>query len=177
MKIYSRLLLTLAAVSLLGLPAAAQTEITAIKWETSRLEGKNRLPFATVTALRASPELKFTDHLRATVALRNASSAAPVEGLVLRYAVRLLLVRKGDAPEKAFWGAPYYVEEVRVSKIKPAAERQVKVINFEFAERLRRLRNTGFYPAALKLEVMIGPRLGDSPSGITRESTLDITKI
>ena len=176
MKTCLRVLLPLALLAVLGLPAAAQTELTGINWEVSKLEGKNRAPFTSVTALRASPELKFTDRLRAIVALRNAS-AAPVEGLVLRYAVRLRLIKKGDAPEKAFWGAPCYFEEVRVTKINPASERQVKLLRFDLAEQLRRLRNTGFYPTAIKLEVMIGPRLGDSPESITRESALEIAKI
>jgi len=164
----------LAGVLLLGGAALyAQTEILSVGWEVSRLNGKTRLPYAPVMELRASPEVNFQDNLRAIVTLRNPS-AKPVEGLVLRYALSLRLQRKGDAPEKAFWGVPFYVEEVRVSKIKASAEKQAKVIRFELQSQLQKLRNSGFAPSALKLEVMVCPRQGDEPAAIMRESIIEI---
>ncbi|OGR45343.1 MAG: hypothetical protein A2X35_03630 [Elusimicrobia bacterium GWA2_61_42] len=165
----------LALAAALPPPAPAQTEVLRIDWEISKMVGKNRTPYAPVAELRAAPELKFSDYLRALVTLRNPA-ARPVEGLVLRYALRLRLNRKGDAPEKAFWGVPFYVEEVRVSKINPASERQAKVIHFELSEQLRKLRNTGFQPEALKIEVMLCPRQGDEPAAIVREAVLNILK-
>lgn len=170
-----KLLPCLTALTLLAAAAAAsaQTQISGVGWEVSRLEGKNRTPFAAVSELRASPELKFSDNLRAIVTLRNPSDRA-VEGLVLRYAVRLRLLKKGDAPEKAFWGVPFYIEEVRVTKINPSADRQARLIRFELAEQLKKLRGTGLVPTGLKLEIMISPRLGDEPAAIMREAVLDI---
>lgn len=64
-------------------PSFSQVAIVKVGWEISKLTGKTRSPFAPVTELRAAPELKFADHLRAIVTLRN-STAKPVEGLVLR---------------------------------------------------------------------------------------------
>lgn len=154
-------------------PAAAQTEVVKVDWEISRLQGKARTPFASVTELKASPDVKFADNLRAIVTLKN-TSARPVEGLVLRYSVRLMLLKKGDAPEKAFWGVPFHVEEVRVSKIGPASERPARILRFELQEQLKKLRGTGFLPTAIKLEVMLCPRLGDEPAGLVRESALNI---
>lgn len=156
-----------------ALPAAAQTQIASVGWELSRLQGKARAPYAAVSELRASPDVKFSDHLRALVTLKNPS-AKPVEGLVLRYAVRLRLLKAGDPAEKAFWSVPFYVEEVRVSKIAPGAERQARVIHLDLAEQLRKLRGTGFSPLALKLEVMVCPRQGDDPAAIVREAVIDI---
>ena len=154
-------------------PAAAQTAIVKVDWEISRLQGKDRAPYVTVAELKASPETKFSDNLRAIVTLRNPT-ARPVEGLVLRYSVRLQLLKKGDAPEKAFWGVPFHVEEVRVSKIGPSAERPAKILRFELQEQLKKLRGTGFLPVAIKLEVMLCPRLGDESAGLVRESALNI---
>jgi hypothetical protein len=165
----------LALSSALPGAASAQTEILGINWEVSKIQGKNRTPYAPVSELRAAPELKFSDRLRALITLRNPS-AKTVEGLVLRYSLRLRLNRKGDAPEKAFWGVPFLVEEVRVSKIDPASERQAKALNFELSEQLRKLRNTGFLPEALKIEVMICPRQGDEPAAIVRETVINILK-
>jgi len=154
-------------------PAAAQTAVVKVDWEISRLQGKDRAPYEPVAELKASPETKFSDNLRAIVTLKNPSSR-PVEGLVLRYSVRLQLLKKGDAPEKAFWGVPFHVEEVRVSKIGASAERPAKILRFELQEQLKKLRGTGFQPVAIKLEVMLCPRLGDESAGLVRESALNI---
>lgn len=164
------------ACALLGaaLPAAA-VELTRVDWELSRLQGKQRAPYAPVAELRAAPETKFTDHLRALVTLRN-SGAKPAEGLVLRYALRLRLQRAGDGPEKAFWGVPFHVEEIRVSKVGANAEKQARVIRFELQPQLAKLRNSGFTPVALKLEVMLNPRQGDEPAALLRESVIEILK-
>ena len=172
-----RLLVLSAGVLTLALgfsrPAAAQTQVVKVDWEISRLQGKDRGPFVPVTELKASPDIKFSDNLRAIVTLKNAS-VRPVEGLVLRYSVRLMLLKKGDAPEKAFWGVPFHFEEVRVSKIGPASERQAKILRFELQEQLNKLRGTGFLATAIKLEVMLCPRLGDESAGLVRESALNI---
>jgi hypothetical protein len=166
-------LLALAAFS--ARPAAAQTEITKIDWELSRLQGKTRVPFAPVTELRADTEQKFTDKLLAVVTLRN-DSAKDVEGLVLRYSLRLRLQKAGDPVEKAFWAVPFYFEEVRVSVVKAKAERQARVINFQFQDQLRKLRSSGFVPTALKMEIMLCPRQGDDPAAIIREAVIEILK-
>lgn len=172
-----RLSLVSAAVLAMGLgycrPAAAQTEIVKVDWEISRLQGKDRAPYVPVAELKASPDTKFSDNLRAIVTLRNPS-VRPVEGLVLRYSVRFQLLKKGDAPEKAFWGVPFHVEEVRVSKIGPSADRPARILRFELQEQLKKLRGSGFLPVAIKLEVMLCPRLGDEAAGLVRESALNI---
>jgi len=139
-------------------PLAAQVEIIKIDWQ-----------------LRAGPAVKFTDYLRALVTLRNPADKA-AEGLVLRYALSMRLLRKGNTPDKAFWGIPFYVEEVRVSKINPSSERQARVIRFELQNQLNKLRNSGFEPTALKLEVMLNPRQGDEPAAILREAVMEIVK-
>ncbi len=153
--------------------APAQIEITGVSWELSRLEGKNRGPYVPVSRLRASPDTRFSDHLRALVTLRNSAPRA-AEGLVLRYALSLRLLKNGEPEEKAFWSVPFYVEEVRVSRVNPNSQRQAKVIRFELQNQLSRLRGSGFLPTAMKLEVMLNPRRGDSPSAIMREAVIEI---
>ena len=71
---------------------------------------------------------------------------------------------------------PFYVEEVRVAAVKAGTERQARVINFEFADQLRKLRSSGFAPTALKMEIMLCPRQGDDPAAIMREAVIEILK-
>ena len=156
-------------------PAFSQIRIVKVDWEVSKLTGKERSPYTPVKELHAAPDFKFPDRVRALVTLRNPSSE-PVEGLVLRYALSLRLLKTGEAPEKAFWGVPFYVEEVRVSKVNPSSEKQAKVIRFELQTQLSRLKSSGFEPSALRMDVMLSPRQGDEPAAIIRESIIDILK-
>jgi hypothetical protein len=168
-------LLLFCSCLLAAAPLAAQVEVVRIDWEISKLAGKARTPYAPVAQLRAGPAVKFTDYLRALVTLRNKSPKA-VEGVVLRYALSLRLLKNGDAADKAFWCVPYYVEEVRVSKVGAVSERQARVIRFELQNQLNKLKNSGFSPTALKLEVMAGPRQGDEPAAIVREAVIEIAR-
>lgn len=165
----------LALAACLAGPAAAQTEILKIDWELSKLQDKNRLPFAPVAVLRADPAIKFTDSLRAVITLRN-TSAKKTEGLVISLSLRLRLLKPGEPPEKAFWGVPFYTEEVRVAAVNAGSERTARALKFGIAEQMRKLRGSGFVPVALKMEAMLSPRLGDEPAGIMKESVLEIQK-
>lgn len=168
-----------AAIPLITLLAASASAmgvaITDINWQLSRLNGKKRAPYAAVTSLRAAPGVKFTDRLRALVTLKNTSQDA-ADGLVLRYSLRLQLLRDGAPAENAFWCVPFFVEEMRVNMVKPMSERQAKIIRFELQNQLARLRGTGFSPKALKMEVMLGPRQGDDPAEVMREAVIPILK-
>lgn len=155
--------------------AAAQTELLSVGWEVSKLAGKTRQPYAPISSLALDPEAKFTDKLRAVITLRNPGQNR-VEGLVVRYALRLKMQKAGDAPEKAFWGVPYYTEEVRVASVGPQSERQARAVNFWLAEQFAKLRGTGFSPVALKMEVALCPRAGDEPAALGREAVLEIAR-
>ncbi|OGS11377.1 MAG: hypothetical protein A2285_00905 [Elusimicrobia bacterium RIFOXYA12_FULL_57_11] len=156
-------------------PAAAETGILKIDWELSKLQDKKRLPFAPVAVLKAFPGVRFTDRLRSVITLNN-TSAKKVEGLVIRYSLRLRLLKAGDAQDKAFWGVPFYVEEVRVAAVGAMSTRSARVLNFGISDQLNKLRNSGFVPVALKLEAMLCPRQGDTPSEIMKESVIEIQK-
>lgn len=155
--------------------SAAEVSITGISWELARLNGKKRTPYSSVSRLRAAPGVKFTGYLRALVGLRNSSQQA-ADGLVLRYALRLQLLRDGAPESEAFWCVPFFVEEVRVNMVSPMSERKARVIRFELNNQLAKLRGTGFSPKALKMEVMLGPRQGDDPASVIREAVIEIVK-
>jgi len=154
--------------------ARAQVRVTSIFWESSAPKAKTWTPFAPVTELKLAANRKMKDKLRAVFTVRN-SSPARVEGLVLRYALRLHLVKDGDAPENGVWGVPFRVEELRLAKALAGESRQVRAIRFELNEQIKKLAGTGFWFDALKLEVMVEPRRGGGLSGITQESVLAVT--
>ena len=161
---------------LLSCPALrAQVQINAIDWQISRTENKVTLPFETITELKLEPYQKYLNKFRAVVTAQN-SSANPAEGLVIRCALSLHLVKLASAGDPGFWAVPFRTEELRISRIKPGAAYQAKLIHFTLNEQLNKLKNTGFWVDALKLQVMLDPRPGDEPARIMKETVISIKK-
>ena len=154
--------------------ARAQARVAAVSWEASAPKAKMWTPFAPITELKLAPDRKLKDKLRAVFTVRNLSGAA-VEGLVLRYSLRLRLVKEGEAPEKGVWAVPFRVEEVRLAKVPAGEARQVRAMRFELNEQIKKLSGTGLWFDAIKLEVMVEPRRGEDLSAIISESILPAT--
>ena len=153
----------------------AQVQIHTIDWQISRTEGKVSLPFESITELKLEPYQKYLNKFRAVVTAQN-HSANPAEGLVVRCALSLHMVRISSAAEPGFWAVPFRVEELRISRIKPGAAYEAKLIHFTLNEQLNKLKNTGFWVDALKLQVMLDPRPGDEPGRIMKETVISIKK-
>jgi len=153
----------------------AQVQISTIGWQISRTEGKVALPFETITELKLEPYRKYLNKFRAVVTAQN-SSAKPAGGLVVRCALSLHLVKFSVAADPGFWAVPFRVEELRISRIKPGASYEAKLIHFTLNEQLSKLKNSGFWVDALKLQVMLEPRPGDEPARIMKETVISIKK-
>ena len=169
------IILLLAALPFLSRTLQAQVQINSIDWQVSRAEGKEKLAFEPILELKLAPYQKYLNKFRAVVNIRN-SSARPVEGLVLKCALSLRVVKLSDAQQAGFWAVPFRVEEVRVSRIQPGGVYEAKLIHFVLNEQLKKLKNTGFWVDALKLQVMLDPRLGDEPARIMKEAVINIKK-
>jgi len=173
---FALVFLMLPALMLPFCPALrAQVRINTIDWQISRTEGKVSLPFETITELKLEPYRKYSNKFRAVVTAQN-SSAKPAEGLVVRCALSLHLVNISTAADPGFWAVPFRVEELRISRIKPGGTYEARLIHFTLNEQLNKLKNTGFWVDALKLQVMLDPRPGDEPARIMKETVISIKK-
>lgn len=153
----------------------AQVQISTVGWQISRTEGKASLPFETITELKLEPYRKYLNKIRAVVTAQNLS-AKPAEGLVARCALSLHLVKLSSAADAGFWAVPFRTEELRISRIKPGASYEARLIHFTLNEQLNKLKNTGFWVDALKLQVMLDPKPGDEPARIMKETVIGIKK-
>ncbi len=153
----------------------AQVQLDKIEWQVSLATGEKSMPFKTIQELKLEPYHKYSHKLRAVVAAQNAS-ARPVDGLVLRCALSLHLVKVSDIEDTGFWAVPFRTEELRISKIKAGGFYEAKLIHFVLNEQLKKLKNTGFWVDALKLQVMLEPKSGDDPAKIMKEGVIGIVK-
>ena len=167
--------LMLAASPFLCVPLQAQVQINTIDWQVSRAAEKVKLPFEPIQELKLEPYQKYLNKFRAVVSVQN-SSAKAVEGLVLKCALSLRVVKLTDPASAGFWAVPFRVEELRISQIRPGGVYEAKLIHFVLNEQLKKLRNTGFWVDALKLQVMLDPRQGDEPAKIMKEAVIEIKK-
>ena len=168
-------MIAFAALCSFCLPSQAQVQINKIDWQVSRVEGKKKLPFEPIIELKLEPYQQYMNKLRAVVSAQNISSK-PAEGLVIRCALSLHVVRLADAADAGFWAVPFRTEELRVSRILPGATYEAKLIHFVLNPQLKKLKNTGFWVDALKLQVMLDPKPGDEPAKIMKEVVISIKK-
>ncbi|MFA6433835.1 MAG: hypothetical protein WCW52_03990 [Elusimicrobiales bacterium] len=169
------LLLVFAAAQVFCPPLGAQVRIEKIDWQVSRAEGKNKQLFEPILELKLEPYQKYLNKFRAVVNIANSSSR-PAEGLVLRCALSLHLVKLADTSGAGFWAVPFRVEELRISRVRPGGAYEARLIHFVLNEQLKKLANTGFWVDALKLQVMLDPRQGDDPAVIIKETVIDIKR-
>ena len=160
---------------LFSVSASAQVRVTAVSWESSSPLAKTWTPFLPLTGLKLPVHQKITDKLRVIFTVSN-SSASATEGIVLRYALRLRLIKDGDRPENGVWSVPFRVEELRIAKAGAGESKLIRATRFEINEQIKKLAGTGFWFDALKLEVMLEPRYGAELAGIMQESVLPVSK-
>ncbi|HAH31962.1 MAG TPA: hypothetical protein DCL44_06585 [Elusimicrobia bacterium] len=161
---------------LFSMSVSAQVRVAAVSWEASSPQAKTWTPFMPITGLKLQTHKKMTDKLRAIFTVRNSSMSA-VEGIVLRYSLRLRLIKAGDNLENGVWSVPFRVEELRLAKVGAGESRQVRATRFELNGQIKKLVGAGFWFDALKLEVMVDPRYGDGLSGIVQESVIAVTTV
>lgn len=107
-------------------------------------------------SIKLKPEGKLENYYRLEITVKNFSQKA-AEGLLLKYSLRLFL-KKGD---KIYKDVSYLSEDIRISRLSAGEEKKIYVYNTDLSEQIRRLKNSGFEPAFLELEIAKEARKGD----------------
>jgi hypothetical protein len=152
----------------------SQISISKIDWQIAKIKNKSKSSFETVTQLIIKPKEKISDKIRILVTLRNNSPKSSIEGIVLKYAINMHITKSGNELNPGIWSVPFSVEESRISKIKPLKTHQVRIIQMNLNEHLKKLRNTGFWVDMLKIQVMLEPKSGDIIENNVQESTITV---
>lgn len=121
------------------------------------------------------PDTKPGGEVRAVVTLINRSTR-PEEAVLLRYALSARLAPKaGEAG--GVWAVPFLLEEKHIPLVKAGESREVPIpINRTvFGAYLKRKGRTELWPDALRIQVMIETRPGESSmEGRVAESVLQV---
>lgn len=166
----------LAAVLLLGLAPGARAEVLlkGISWRLPRQGRASAVP-APLKAWSQPPNAKLSDHpLVAVVTLANRGPKSAV-GVALRYAVSLRLKSRADGSGEGVWAVPSDVETRRVPRLKANEIREVLIDRMKLSIYLRQVHRAGYWADAVKLQVMVEPRGGESLESRMSESILPIS--
>ncbi|PIS47953.1 MAG: hypothetical protein COT17_00780 [Elusimicrobia bacterium CG08_land_8_20_14_0_20_51_18] len=163
------------ALVLCGQAAAAQgVRICGSELEYSKGKVKNASIYYKASEILLNSRDKLLYKYRLAVNLKNESPVL-ADGLVFRYAV-FSKIKKSTGSAEGIWSVPFYSGEVRVSKMGPSSGKKIYILNFDLAEQLRKIRNSGFEIEAVKIEIMKEPKKEDETVDIFSR-TINLKKI
>lgn len=162
-----------AVLAVLVLPAAAQVTIRDVRWQLA--QGRAQLRVHTDMdrwLLPPGPAERARPLARVTLA--NAARR-PETAVLLRYAFSARLRRIG-VQGAGTWTVPFLVEERRIPNVPGRTDHPVRlyVNRVAFNAYLKRMYRAGFWPDALKVEVMVEPRPGENLDGRIAERVLPV---
>lgn len=166
---------SLAAAVLLAvtMPAGVSAELVlrAVSWQLPTLRGVRPKGFETVNVWRqpAAVAVARKPRVMVTVANRGPKGA---DGTVLRYTVAGRMTRVGEAGREGTWTLPFYLSERRVAHVGANQVKDIPINDLVLDVFLKKSFRAGYWPDALKFQVMVEPRSGERLEQRILESTL-----
>ncbi|MDD4004918.1 MAG: hypothetical protein PHW69_06910 [Elusimicrobiaceae bacterium] len=142
-------------------PAFAAVEVRNIRWQVQDKKNVSaKAKFGDVPELVFSSGNIKSPRFRVAAEIFN-NSARSADASIIRCAFYFRLIKLSDPAKPGVWAVPFMTEERRVSKIKPGRMNEIKIQHVDIRPFLSRLRESGYWPDAVKVECMVDPRPGD----------------
>lgn len=155
-----------------ALDAGAAVRVTSLQWQEKMTQ---RPRYYALSEWNAKSDSDLKGRRRVVVELLNTGDKA-ADGVVFRYAVQAKLAPTdpGRKDEAAVWMPPFQVGDRRVPRIEGLKSRKFPIADINLKPYLMKIRQTGFWPVALKVTVMVYPSPSDKLSDIVTEAELPI---
>lgn len=162
----------------------AEVRIQEIRWQLPLPSKRPPVRYQDITAWLQPPAARTVLKPRPVVKLFSPGGR-PASGLVLRYAVSARLAPlNGDVQAKeearsamqefGGWTVPFWVEERRIPWLRGDRLKEVPLHRVELTPFLRRIRESGYWPEAIRVQVMVEPKKGDTLRHRIGESVLPV---
>lgn len=153
-------------------PALAQVAVRGVRWQVGLKSGKPGGVFHDAKTWLLPPG-SAGGRVRAMVSLSNRGARSQ-DAVLVRFSVSARLAKEPGG--ESLWAVPFILEDRRVPKIRAGAglEVAVPVNRAALAAYLQRLHGAGFWPDALRIEVMVEPRRGEELSERLASETLTV---
>ncbi len=150
-----------AALAILCGQCFAAVEVSKIRWQVpARQSVAHGEKFADASELLFSTDSAKPPRFAVAAGLVN-NGARSAEASIVRCAFSFRLIKLSDPAKPGVWAVPFMTEERRISKIKPGMAFEIKIRNVDIKPFLSRLRASGYWPDAVKVQLMVEPRPGD----------------
>jgi len=147
--------------------ASAELGVKEVQWQIPAPAKGGRKTFQSLEKWVQAPTARPGVKPRALVTLVNRGPK-PAEGLVLCYAVAARLVKIGEPQKEGVWTVPFWREERRVPWVNANQTKDVPLDQMVLDIFLKRTFRAGYWPDALRIQVMVEPREGNGPlQGVT----------
>lgn len=165
----STLVLTALAVG----SAAAEVRLSSVKWHLLPAQKSALRKAEPVERLVRAPAQLVGEPLGAVVTITN-SGARPAVGVLLRYTIAARLSPIGQGDQGGIWEVPFWLEDVRIPQVGAGKEVSFTIRNLHLEAHLKKLRSEGFWPTALRVQVMAEPKTGEDLSQKILEAELPV---
>ena len=172
-----RLLPLLAFAFLAAAPASAELVIRDVTWQLApgRAEAGKPRGFKPIERWVQPPTARLSAKPRALITVANRGPNA-VDGMVLRYALSARLVKTTGPVAAGVWAVPFYLNERRVPRVGPNQVKEIPLNDLVLDVFLKKSYRAGYWPDALKIQVMVEPRAGEGLEQRILEDTLPVTE-
>ncbi|MBI4050883.1 MAG: hypothetical protein HY400_00085 [Elusimicrobia bacterium] len=80
----------------------------------------------------------------------------------------------GGVRGSGIWTVPFWLEERRVPKLPGVQQKQIPLAHLDFKDYFKRMKRLGYWPEAIKAQVMVEPKEGESLEGHILESEIPV---
>ena len=166
-----RALWVLALVS--PLPASAELVLRSVSWQLPSAKGASRRGYQPIERWIQPPSAKVVSRPRVMVTVVNRGPK-PAEGAVLRYAIAARQFKIGQTGGEGTWTVPFYLAERRVARVGANEVKEVPINDLVIDVFLKKAFRAGYWPDALRIQVMVEPRSGEGLEQRILEATLPV---
>lgn len=160
MKLRRQLALGLLVLASAASPASAELVLRGISWQAPTPPGAKARGFTAIERWIQPAAAKLLRRPRAVITVANRGPKA-AEGVVLRYAVTARMSKVGEEGKEGTWTVPFFLASVRVPRVGANQTKEVPLKDLVLDVFLKKSFRSGYWPDALKIQVMVEPRNGE----------------
>lgn len=153
--------------------ASAELVLRGISWQAPSPAGTKPRGFRPIERWVQPAAAKLGGRPRAVVTVANRGPKA-AEGAVLRYAVAARMAKVGAEGKEGVWTVPFFLNERRVSRVGANQTREIPLNDLVLDVFLKKSFRAGYWPDALRIQVMVEPRNGEGLEQRILEDTLPV---
>ena len=152
---------------------SAELVLRSVAWQLPAPSGAQPRGYRPIERWIQPPIARVPSKPRVVVTVANRGPKA-AEGAVLRFVVTARQAKIGATSGEGVWTVPFYLSERRVARVKANETKEVPINDPFLDVFLKKTFRAGYWPDALRIQVMVEPRNGEGLEQRILEQTLPV---